>query len=324
MCCIVEVNRQKWSHSSRWQCTLNVLCHITSNCGSWSKKSWRMWISCGCTEVWQADTCHRDQRNEHLWSYHQKSQNVCSQTASANRHLVWINKESAYIFPAVHSYMIISIFTNEIKEVDAWIKRDQLDVTCFIISLFNAQHVSDVNTSILRSLRHICWVISWVVLLWFDVCWCYVVVWLGWCGIRMQADASARSQKTCASQQQNTDRLTNSEAKHCVLSKLFTYKAKILYWGRRLTPFFTFVSHLRDIVLRSNIFISPLSYPEQTILSSELYELPKTKGRHSMLITKATVYDAGYCNKRFHSHKPSFLCLHFKVHCHAWGLRNKL
>ena len=36
--------------------------------------------------------------------------------------------------------------------------------------LFNAQHVSDVNTSFLRSLRLICWVISWVVLLWFDVC----------------------------------------------------------------------------------------------------------------------------------------------------------
>ena len=46
----------------------------------------------------------------------------------------------------------------------SWIKIDQLDVTCFIISLFNAQHVSDVNTSILRSLRLICWVISWVVL----------------------------------------------------------------------------------------------------------------------------------------------------------------
>ena len=27
------------------------------------------------------------------------------------------------------------------------------------------------------------------ILLWFDVCWCYVVVWLGWCGIRMQVDA---------------------------------------------------------------------------------------------------------------------------------------
>jgi len=35
-------------------------------------------------------------------------------------------------------------------------KKDQLDVTCFIISLFNAQHISDVNTSIVRSLRLIC------------------------------------------------------------------------------------------------------------------------------------------------------------------------
>jgi len=66
-----------------------------------------------------------------------------------------------------------------------------VDVTCFIISLFNVQHVSDVNTSILRSLRLICWVISWVVLLWFDVCCCYVVVWLQWCGIRIQAEARA-------------------------------------------------------------------------------------------------------------------------------------
>jgi len=24
--------------------------------------------------------------------------------------------------------------------------------------------------------------------IWFDVCWCYVAVWLGWCGIRMQAE----------------------------------------------------------------------------------------------------------------------------------------
>ena len=50
------------------------------------------------------------------------------------------------------------------RHLDSWIKIDQLDVTCFIISLFTAQHVSDVNTSILRSLRLIWWVISWVVL----------------------------------------------------------------------------------------------------------------------------------------------------------------
>ena len=40
-----------------------------------------------------------------------------------------------------------------VHHLDSWIKRGQLDVTCFIISLFNAQHVSDVNTSILRSLH---------------------------------------------------------------------------------------------------------------------------------------------------------------------------
>ena len=71
-----------------------------------------------------------------------------------------------------------------VHHLDSWIKRDQVDVTCFIISLFNAQHVSGVNTSILRSLRLICWFVSWVVLLWFDVCW--------WCGIRMQASACIR------------------------------------------------------------------------------------------------------------------------------------
>ena len=26
-------------------------------------------------------------------------------------------------------------------------------------------------------------VISWVVFLWFDLCWCHGVVWLGWCGV---------------------------------------------------------------------------------------------------------------------------------------------
>ena len=30
---------------------------------------------------------------------------------------------------------------------------------------------------------------QWVVLLWYDACWCYVVVWLGWYGIRMQAES---------------------------------------------------------------------------------------------------------------------------------------
>jgi len=35
------------------------------------------------------------------------------------------------------------------------------------------------------------------VALWFDVCWCYVVDWLGWCGIRMRAEALLVSDVTC-------------------------------------------------------------------------------------------------------------------------------
>ena len=68
-----------------------------------------------------------------------------------------------------------------VHHLDSFIKRDQLDVTCFFISLFNAQHNSDVNihpSSGACDLWLICWVISWVVLFWYDACWCYVLVWL--------------------------------------------------------------------------------------------------------------------------------------------------
>jgi hypothetical protein len=42
-----------------------------------------------------------------------------------------------------------------VHHLDSWIKIDRLDVTCFIISPFTAQHFSNVSTSIFRSLRHI-------------------------------------------------------------------------------------------------------------------------------------------------------------------------
>jgi len=51
-----------------------------------------------------------------------------------------------------------------VHHLDCWIKRDQLDVTCFIISIFNAQRVSDFNTSILRSLRLICYFVGCIAL----------------------------------------------------------------------------------------------------------------------------------------------------------------
>ena len=52
------------------------------------------------------------------------------------------------------------------------------------LALFFAQHVSNARTFIFRSLR-----LSVGILLWFDVCWRYGVVRLGWCGILMQAEA---------------------------------------------------------------------------------------------------------------------------------------
>jgi len=54
-----------------------------------------------------------------------------------------------------------------------------------------------------------CGVISWVVMIWFDVCWCYVVVCLWWCGIRMQAEALLQPaygyHTTIATLQRNTN-----------------------------------------------------------------------------------------------------------------------
>ena len=65
--------------------------------------------------------------------------------------------------------------------LDSWIKIDQLHVTHFIISLFTAQHVSNISTSIFRSLR--------LTVDLFRVLYCSgsmcvgVTVWFGWGGV---------------------------------------------------------------------------------------------------------------------------------------------
>ena len=62
--------------------------------------------------------------------------------------------------------------------LDSSIKIDKLDVTCFIISLFTAQHVSNVSASIFTSLR--------LIVDLFHVLYCSgsmcvgVTVWFGW------------------------------------------------------------------------------------------------------------------------------------------------
>jgi len=70
---------------------------------------------------------------------------------------------------------------NDLYSPNIWIKIDQLDVTLFIISLFTAQHVSNVSTSIFRSLR--------LTVDLFHVLYCSgsmcvgVTVWFGWGGV---------------------------------------------------------------------------------------------------------------------------------------------
>ena len=68
-----------------------------------------------------------------------------------------------------------------VHHLDSWIKIDQLDVTRFIISLFTAQHVSNVSTSIFRNLR--------LIVDLFHVLYCAgsmcvgITVWFGWGGM---------------------------------------------------------------------------------------------------------------------------------------------
>jgi len=66
------------------------------------------------------------------------------------------------------------------KKIHSWIKIDQL----MSLALFFAQHVLNASTFIFRSLR-----LCVGILLWFDMCWRYGVVRLGWCGILTQAEA---------------------------------------------------------------------------------------------------------------------------------------
>jgi len=102
------------------------------------------------------------QRTAH--GYHR---NYGSQTTCITTNFTW-NQQIHYVYWIMH-------------HLDSWIKIDQLDVICFIISLFTAQHVSNASTSIFRSLRLIGDL--------FHVLYCSgpmcvgVMVWFGWGGV---------------------------------------------------------------------------------------------------------------------------------------------
>jgi hypothetical protein len=57
-------------------------------------------------------------------------------------------------FPKCEYQTVLTSYVyRTVHHLVSWIKIDQLDVTRFIISPFTAQHVSNVSTSVFRSLR---------------------------------------------------------------------------------------------------------------------------------------------------------------------------
>ena len=92
-----------------------------------------------------------------------------------------VNFNSSYhlsVHRLYEPFLLLMVFNQ--NSVFCWIKIDQL----MSLALFFVQHVSNASTFIFRSLR-----LCVGILLWFDVCWRYGVVRLGWCGILMQAEA---------------------------------------------------------------------------------------------------------------------------------------
>jgi len=79
------------------------------------------------------------------------------------------------------NWIVLSYVYWTLHYINSWIKIDQLDVICFIISLFTAQHVSNFSTSIFRSLL--------LIVDLFHVLYCSgsmcvgVTVWFGWGGV---------------------------------------------------------------------------------------------------------------------------------------------
>jgi len=66
----------------------------------------------------------------------------------------------------------------------SWKQKTNLMSLAILFHFLCVQHVSDINISIIRSLRLCCWITTLVVCSWFDVCWSFGVVGLEWypCG----------------------------------------------------------------------------------------------------------------------------------------------
>ena len=128
----------------------------------------------------------------------------------------------------MHIYVNITIHLPHSSNMFRWIwclldrawlwqlkKKDQLDVTCYFISLLCAQHVSDINISIIRSLHLFCWITTLVVLFLVR---CVLEFRWGWVGV-LQAEAVLQP----ATLRLDTPTQDNSPPRQCIHLSLPPY-----------------------------------------------------------------------------------------------------
>ena len=101
---------------------------------------------------------------------------LSTESAIHNNHREVLNNSGHKSFANLLEYMVFNRKYSKILSY-TWRMKDQLDVTCYILFHFLcAQHVSNINISIIRSLR-LCWITTSVVL--FSVR-CVLELWCGW------------------------------------------------------------------------------------------------------------------------------------------------
>ena len=96
------------------------------------------------------------------------------------------------------------------RDVEEW--KTNLMSLAILFHFLCAQHVSDINISIIRSLRLSCWIITSVVL--FSVC-CVLGIWCGWVWVVpvLQAEASAYNTGTIQTQQHQISNIQRNKNK---------------------------------------------------------------------------------------------------------------
>jgi len=145
----------------------------------------RTWISYRCVR------CHR-------WCTQRTSPVVKKKKPFFSFHVAVNNSIKSYVYRTV-------------QLCDIWRIRDQHDVTSYFYFTSYVQHVSDINTSIIRSLRLFCWITTLAVLFLFR---CVLEFRCGWVGVVSVLQASACNTDTTPTQphrNSNTHRNKNTQ-----------------------------------------------------------------------------------------------------------------